>query len=310
MKTLLPAVLSLWALAGEALATCPQRRVVIHNAAVVTPIVTSAFVPVYVPQYGTGYDPNPDVQALRQELQEIKQLFRKQQTVPPVPLQQKSSRSSTQDALTAYASVVKAKCAACHHDSNAKAKGAGLILTQGANYAPAKLSDKAIWKMLTKTHTNQMPLKGEPLTDDEYSTLVDAAKHLEDPEGFRDEGDQVRDDVGAAGQAAGLVCCPTTPHVLVLRRRVVVAAAVTPFVPAFSVQALVPLAVAPAVQLKLHAAAVAVKKATLVRIRFAVPARPLLAAPRLAAPLQVGPLRSAFRGGQINQRTVTRTRGR
>lgn len=308
MKILL-ALCSLALVAGDVFATCPQRRGVVHQAAVVTPIITTAFVPVYVPQYSTAYDPSPDLEGIKQELQKMKQLFQNLQPAPAPFLKEKTSRGGPVDALAVYAGVIKAKCAACHHDSNAKTKGANFVLLAGPKFEPVKLSDYALWRMLVQTHTNQMPKKGEPLTDSEYSAVVDAAELLRQPADGGEDAGQVLEDPKAADPTTGLVCCPTTGNALVVRQRFVRAAVVTPAVPVVQVQALVipppvflaPLVVSPAavLQVPVHQAAVLVPQRQGVRNRFLFPARPVLRA-NVRAAVVVSP--------RAVQRQVVRTR--
>lgn len=310
MKNFFLASVACLLVACNSVSACPTQRRLVVPAAVFTPIVTSAFVPVLVPQYSTTYDPGVDVQGLQQEMKALRLQIQKLQTVPPVPTEKKSSRAGPQDALAAYTAVVKTKCASCHHDSNAKAKGGNFVLLAGANYDPAKLSDKAIWKILVRTHKNEMPLKGEPLTDSEYAAVVDAVELLGGSQTSLDDGGQVLEDLVTSAADATLVGCPTSPNAFLLRRRFGAAAAVSPFVPVQAVQALVlPAfvpAFVPAVPIVVGQAAIVAVPAPVLGRRLARPLVPVLAAPRVG----VLPFRSAFRGARLGVKFGLRGRGR
>lgn len=166
---------------GGVCSTPVYRNVVHHDAVIVDPIAVATFfaVPVAVPQYSvgpypTGYAPsaapNPDAEALRQELarlrQEVAALRGQQQSPQPTA---PTGAAQAQDAAGVVA-LFSNKCAACHDAKSAAGKGGNFTLMDGGRVV--NLTAAQLLKVQAEVYSGQMPKKGEKLTDPELSAVV------------------------------------------------------------------------------------------------------------------------------------------
>lgn len=181
-------------IAFEGHAACTTRVVVrkeVAVAAVVTPVfVATPIVATVTPLYSAGYDGNvtqqqlqalqQQIQSLSQSVQQLQQSIRSGQPLPPSPAAQPAKPgpqgAAPEAAKKELLGLVQARCASCHSEPVANAKGGKFVLTL-ADGSLRKLNATEIYKTLRRgksAHENEpsMPLNGKELSDEEYSVLL------------------------------------------------------------------------------------------------------------------------------------------
>ncbi len=154
----------------------------VHHNAYVAPL---AAVYQAIPVFSVGYAPDnkEEFQLLRlQLLQMQQQLLNLQQPSPPAPIPQALPQkqpaiqpmppavSQRGDGDHPAIGLMKKNCAACHTDSNAKAKGGGLTLFAAAGIAP--LNDRQLLSVAKEVFSGRMP-KNAKLSDEDVGQVMD-----------------------------------------------------------------------------------------------------------------------------------------
>ena len=139
--------------------------------AVIAPIAVAAFaaVPVTVPQYSVGYNPNGaaegEITELRQAIQELREAIRglRQPAAPP---------PEADDLQAKAARVLNNRCALCHSEGTAAKEGGGFVMFKGGQLNPALTRDD-FFHMWERSSAGTMPPKdrGQPIPDDEERLL-------------------------------------------------------------------------------------------------------------------------------------------
>ena len=135
--------------------------------AVIAPIAVAAFaaVPVTVPQYSVGYNPNGaaegEITELRQAIQELREAIQglRQPAAPP---------PEADDLQAKAARVLNNRCALCHSEGTAAKEGGGFVMFKAGQLVPG-LSREEMFHIWERADSGSMPPKdrGQPIPDEE-----------------------------------------------------------------------------------------------------------------------------------------------
>ena len=150
-----------------------QNHVQNYAAAYVAQYVA---VPLVVPAYTVAYtkDSSDEIGKLRDELKAIREALKTQPPTPSqpaegtitVPLTQRKAQQADHDG----AKILVVSCSKCHDVSNAKNKGGGFVLTNGASLAP--LNDSQVLAIVREIYSGRMP-KGTKLSDADVGAVIE-----------------------------------------------------------------------------------------------------------------------------------------
>lgn len=202
-------VLALCAIPGSADATgCHVSPSYVSSYSYYTPsysytptyaTLATTFVPVFVPSYGVGYSgaasttsttsgSSADLLQLQLEIERLKGNYKDLQiqylqdkakgvaaVAPQAPYQpppQKAQEPLPKPVgVNPALQIASARCAACHDETNAKAKGNNFLLFKGGRMDHLTPADKLL--VQKEVWTGRMPKTGAKLSDQEISVLIE-----------------------------------------------------------------------------------------------------------------------------------------